>query len=181
MTDASRDGDAFPADVAQLEDLLSRPPSRLLDAWSRMDGNLVFLGVGGKMGPSMARMAQRALQQVGARGEVIGVSRFRDEAVRQRLESGGIRTIACDLLDSDQVERLPDAPYVVSMSGFKFGASQHPELAWAANCYLPALVCRRYPRAASWHSRPATCTDSFHVRVADRWKRIRRAPMASMP
>ena len=144
MTSPSHSAASLPADVAQLEELLSRPPARLVEAFAALDGNLVFLGVGGKMGPTMARMAHRALQQNGSRCRVIGVSRFRDDSVRQRLEQAGIQTLATDLLDADQVAQLPDAPYVVSMSGFKFGVSEHPELAWAANCHLPALVCRRY-------------------------------------
>ncbi len=144
MTAPSHTEASFPTDVDQLEELLSRPPARLVEAFAALDGDLLFLGVGGKMGPTMARMALRALRQTGSRQRVIGVSRFRDHGVRQRLEQAGIHTIAADLLDEDQVGRLPDATRVVSMSGFKFGASEHPEMAWAANCYLPAVVCRRY-------------------------------------
>lgn len=133
-----------PQSVEELEDVLSQPWPEVIDMFSRLDGDVVFLGVGGKMGPTMARMAKRASEAAGRRRRIIGVSRFRDAALRQRLESWGIETIVCDLLDAAAVDRLPTAANVISMSGFKFGTSQNPSLAWATNCYLPALVCRRY-------------------------------------
>jgi nucleoside-diphosphate-sugar epimerase len=133
-----------PENVAELEDVLSQPPARVVRALSTMDGDIVLLGVGGKMGPTMARMARRALQLAGSRAQVIGVSRFRDAAIRERLEGWGIHTVACDLLDPRQVDRLPDAAGVVSMPALKFGASRNPALAWATNCYAPTLICRRY-------------------------------------
>ncbi len=136
--------ESAPADVEQLEDLLSRPPAALVESMSRLDGDILFLGVGGKMGPTMARMASRALRQAGSRHQVLGVSRFRDRAVQLRLEQTGVRTIVADLLDAPQVQQLPLARYVVAMTGFKFGMSQQPELAWAANCYMPALICQRF-------------------------------------
>ena len=135
---------AAPQDVTELEDVLSQPPARVVQLLGALDGDIAFLGVGGKMGPTMARMAKRALQLAGSQHQVIGVSRFRDAAVRQRLENWGIRTVVCDLLDQQQVDRLPDAAYVVSMSAMKFGASEKPEMAWATNCYAPTLICRRY-------------------------------------
>lgn len=133
-----------PQDVAQLEDLLSTPTDAVVQTIAALDGDLIFLGVGGKMGPTMARMARRAADRAGNSLRIFGVSRFSDPTVRQRLESWGIETIACDLLDEQAVRKLPDARHVVSMAGFKFGASQAPAMAWAANCYLPALVFRRY-------------------------------------
>lgn len=133
-----------PTSVSELEEILSRPPERLVEAFRQLRGDLILLGVGGKMGPTMARMARRAFQQAGVGNRVMGVSRFRDRAVKQRLESWGVTTIACDLLDETAVAALPDAAHVIAMSGFKFGASEHPERAWATNCYMPALICRRY-------------------------------------
>jgi nucleoside-diphosphate-sugar epimerase len=133
-----------PQNIEQLEEVLSRPPARLLAALNMIEGDLMLLGVGGKMGPTMARMAQRAFQQNGSSNRVIGVSRFSDPDIRQRLEKWGIETIKCNLLDEQQVSRLPDAKYVMAMSGFKFGIGDNPQLAWATNCYLPALICRRF-------------------------------------
>lgn len=135
---------ANPPDVAALEELLSRPNEMAVRAMQALEGDLVFLGVGGKMGPTMARMARRACDLAGVKHRVIGVSRFRDPAVRLRLEQVGVITHVADLLDEADVRALPAAASVVSMAGFKFGASQTPELAWATNCYTPALICRRY-------------------------------------
>ena len=144
MSSETHDQPAVPSNVEQLEELLSRPPARLIEACSKLQGDLILLGVGGKMGPTMARMARRAFQEAGIRHRVIGVSRFSDPSLRQRLEQWDIETIACDLLAEEQVRELPDAPHVIAMSGFKFGASEHPDRAWAANCYMPALISRRY-------------------------------------
>lgn len=133
-----------PTDVEALEEQLSRPPEQVVETLQALDGDLVFLGVAGKMGPTMARMARRAFDLAGVRHQVYGVSRFRDPAVRARLEAWGVRTHVADLLDDRAVEALPDAAYVVSMSGFKFGTHTAPELAWATNCCIPVAVCRRY-------------------------------------
>jgi len=133
-----------PQDIDGLEELLSRPPDSVVQTLQTLDGDLVFLGVGGKMGPTMARMARRAFDLAGVKHRVIGVSRFRNPAVRQRLEDAGIQTQVADLLDERAVRALPDAAGVVSMSGYKFGTRDTPELTWATNCYVPALVCRRY-------------------------------------
>src|SRR5262249_12441953 len=88
--------------VEQLEDLLSEPTEGVLEALARLDGDLIFLGVGGKMGPTLARMARRADQENGSRRRIIGVSRFSSPGERERLESWGVETVACDLLDPEQ-------------------------------------------------------------------------------
>ena len=133
-----------PTSVEELEDALSQPSEDLIRTMSELDGDIAMLGVGGKMGPTMARMAVRALCEAGKTNQVIGVSRFSDPDVRERLESWGVQTVACDLLSGKEVAQLPDAAHVISMSGFKFGAKEHPEFAWATNCHLPGLVCERY-------------------------------------
>jgi hypothetical protein len=133
-----------PEDIESLEELLSRPSLRAVEVMGQLEGDLLILGVGGKMGPTLARMAQRAFEQAGQERRVIGVSRFSDPDVRERLESWGVETIACDLLDEAAVSSLPEIPNVIYMTGMKFGASQNPELTWAMNCYAPALVCRRF-------------------------------------
>ncbi len=133
-----------PASVEQLEELLSRPTPNVVQRLSNLSGDLILLGVGGKMGPTLARMARRAWDEAGVSHRVIGVSRFSDRALRDRLHQWGIETIACDLLDPQQVQALPDAPQVIAMSGFKFGADADPDRAWAANCYMPALIAQRY-------------------------------------
>lgn len=132
-------------DVDHLEDLLSEPSAPAIDAVRNAGGDIVVLGVAGKMGPTLARMARRALDAAGSSGRVIGVSRFSSPGVRRQLEGHGIETIACDLLDADALARLPDAPAVVFMAGRKFGSSGDEPYTWAMNTHLPALVCRRYP------------------------------------
>jgi len=123
------------------DDLLSEPTPEVVDALGRLDGDLLVLGAGGKMGPTLSRMARRASDVAGRRRDVIAVSRFTSEDARERLESWGIRTIRCDLLDRAQVERLPRAPSVVFMAGRKFGSTGNEPLTWAMNTLVPANVC----------------------------------------
>ena len=136
-----------PQSVEELEDNLSTPSERAIDAMRRLDGDLVLLGVGGKMGPTLARMARRASDAAGVRRRIWGVSRFGSPGLRERLESWGVETISCDLLDEAQVARLPDAANVIYMTGMKFGASANPPLTWAMNCLAPSIACRRYARS----------------------------------
>lgn len=136
--------DSPPASVEELEERLSQPSPQAIEALAKLPGDLLILGVGGKMGPTLARMAQRASQAAGVRRRVIGGSRFSDDRLRSRLEAWGVDTIPCDLLDEDSVASLPDVSNVIFMTGMKFGASRNPALTWAMNCYAPALVCRRF-------------------------------------
>src|SRR5579859_4698044 len=103
------------ADVADLEDRLSRPTAGLVESMSRLEGDVLVLGAAGKMGPTLARMARRALDEAGVRRRVIGVSRFSEPGLQARLESWGVQTITADLLDPAQVAQLPDVPNVVFM------------------------------------------------------------------
>ena len=130
--------------VDALEDLLSDPPPHLVDATRGSTGDLIVLGAGGKMGPTLARMARRAADAAGVTRRVFAASRFGSATVRQRLEAAGVNTMVCDLLDDRAVMRLPDAADVVYMAGMKFGATGQAALTWAENCLIPATVCRRY-------------------------------------
>ena len=130
--------------VEQLEDELSTPSGVVVDALSRIDGDILVLGVAGKMGPTLARMAQRAAESAGTRRRIIGVSRFSNLNERQKLEAWGIETITADLLDENALTALPGAPNVVFMAGMKFGATGNEPLTWAMNAHLPAMVARRY-------------------------------------
>jgi nucleoside-diphosphate-sugar epimerase len=110
-----------------------------------LTGDVVVLGVGGKMGPTLARMAKRASELAGVNRRVIGVSRFSASSVlRQRLHSWGIETHQCDLLDRDSYAQLPDATNIVFMAGMKFGATGQEPLTWAMNAFVPGLVSERY-------------------------------------
>jgi nucleoside-diphosphate-sugar epimerase len=132
------------ADDAQLDDLLSTPSPEAIETMRHLDGDLVVLGVAGKMGPTLARMARRASDAAGVTRRVIGVSRFSEPAHEEALQAHGVETIRCDLLDEAAVARLPDAPLVVYMAGRKFGSTGLESLTWAMNTWLPAVVCRRY-------------------------------------
>ena len=128
-------------DVAHLEELLSEPSDAAIEAMRRANGDVIVLGVAGKMGPTLARMARRAMDAAGHRHRVIGVSRFSSPDEQRALEAGGVETIRCDLLDDSAIARLPDAPHVVFMAGRKFGSAGNEPLTWAMNAHLPALVC----------------------------------------
>lgn len=133
--------DACPKDVEALEELLSRPLPGVEEDLARLDGDVLVLGVGGKMGPTLARMARRALPE---RRTVTGVARFSSPEARRSLEACGVRTIPCDLLDREAVSRLPEAPLVVFMAGMKFGSTEAPSATWAMNTVVPAWVAERW-------------------------------------
>jgi nucleoside-diphosphate-sugar epimerase len=132
------------ADQAQLEAMLSEPSARVIETMARVDGDLIVLGVGGKMGPTLARMAKRASELAGRPRRIIGVSRFGAGGLETSLHAHGIETIRCDLLDEAAVAALPVAPNVIFMAGRKFGSSGGESLTWAMNCLLPAIACRHY-------------------------------------
>lgn len=130
--------------ISELEDRLSEPTTRVIDSIARGAGDLIVLGAAGKMGPTLARMAQRAVQAAGVRRRVVAVSRFSTPGAREAFEARGLQTIACDLLDRAAVAALPDAGDVVFMAGMKFGATGRAALTWAENCLLPGYICERY-------------------------------------
>ncbi len=133
-----------PANEAELEDWLSLPTAAAVEACRRMQGDVLLLGVGGKMGLSMARMVRRASDLAGVQRRVIGVSRFSSPHAVESLRRAGVEPIACDLTDRDAVSRLPAAPNVIFMAGQKFGTSEVPELTWVVNTLVPAIMAERY-------------------------------------
>jgi nucleoside-diphosphate-sugar epimerase len=142
----TQDAQALPAriaDLAALEELMSRPSPELVQALKDAPGDLLVLGVGGKMGPTLARMARRA----DPARRVLGVARFSEPGLREQLEEAGIECIAADLLSGDALASLPDAPNVVFMAGRKFGSTGSEWLTWAMNAHVPALVAERYARS----------------------------------
>ena len=130
-------------DVEQLEDVLTTPDEVLIADLGRLEGDIMILGVGGKMGPTLAVLAKRAAP--GKR--VIGVARFSEEGLEERLRAAGIETIRCDLIDRDALAALPEAANVVFMAGRKFGTSGQQDLTWAMNVLMPALVAERFARS----------------------------------
>jgi len=140
---------AAPRTEEELDDRLSEPREATVEALRRAPGDIVILGAGGKMGPTLARMAARAAEQVDGpkRRRVIAVSRFTSSGLRRELERRGVETVQADLLDADAVTRLPDAPNVVFMAGQKFGTTDAPSRTWMMNVVVPASCARRYATA----------------------------------
>jgi nucleoside-diphosphate-sugar epimerase len=135
--------DALPAriqGVDQLEELMTRPTLALRDDLAALDGDILVLGVGGKMGPTLARLARRAAPEK----RIVGVARFSEPGLQARLEQFGIETIACDLLDRSAAEALPRLPNVIFMAGRKFGTAGQQELTWAMNVLVPAIVAETF-------------------------------------
>jgi len=130
--------------VEELEEHLSRPTEADIAALDGMDGDLLILGAGGKMGPTLCRLARRAADQARVNKRIVAVSRFADENSRRRLSAHNIETVACDLLEPGGLAKLPDAPNVIFMAARKFGTSGAEHLTWAMNTFLPGLVAERY-------------------------------------
>jgi nucleoside-diphosphate-sugar epimerase len=140
----------FPAEIhseEELEELLSRPTPAAMHALQALDSDLLILGAGGKVGPTLARMAARGLQEVGSPHRVHAVARFNQPGLRDKLERWGVQTIACDLLDRAAVSALPESRNILFMAGQKFGATGNESLTWAINVYVPTLVAERYVKA----------------------------------
>ncbi|MFM8468765.1 MAG: NAD-dependent epimerase/dehydratase family protein [Limisphaerales bacterium] len=136
-----------PTNVAELEDRLSEPTPGVLETMRALRGDVMFLGVAGKMGPTLARMAKRASDAAGVRRRVIGVSRFSDPGQITSLHAHGIETIRCDLLDEAAVAQLPEVENLVYCAAMKFGSTGNESLTWAMNAWLPSVVCRKFPRS----------------------------------
>src|SRR5437870_9561279 len=134
--------------VEQLEDLLSEPTAGAVAAMGRLKGDLMLLGVGGKMGPTLARMARKASELAGVSRRIIGVSRFASGTQEESLQRHGIDTIGCDLLDEAAIQKLPEAPNIIYLAGMKFGSTGQESLTWAMNAYLPSLVCKKFEHSS---------------------------------
>ncbi len=135
---------APPTTLSELETRLSQPTPAVVQMMKRLPGDIILLGVAGKMGPTLARMTKRASEEAGTPRRVIGVSRFKDAAARAELEQHGVETKTCDLLNETAVISLPDAPNVIYMAGMKFGATGQEPMTWAMNAWLPGIICRKY-------------------------------------
>jgi hypothetical protein len=141
----------------QLEERMSRPMAADVDAMRALEGDVLILGVGGKMGPTLAQLVRRSAEAAGKKTKVLGVARFTDKSMPDALRAHGIDPIACDLLEPEQLARLPDAENVIFMAARKFGTTGAEHLSWAINTQLPALVADRYR-----HSR-VVCFSSGNV------------------
>ena len=128
----------------ELEERLSRPAEADAAAIAGLDGDLIILGAGGKMGPSLARLARRAADQAAVKKRIVAVARFSNPKLLSQLSSEGIETIACNLLEPGALSALPDARNVIFMAARKFGTTGSEYLTWAMNTYLPGLVAERF-------------------------------------
>jgi len=124
------------ADEDELEEFMTRPSDALVRDLQKTEGDILILGVSGKMGPTLARLAKRAVPD----RRIIGVARFSDPAVAAKLERWDVETITCDLEDRDAVAALPKIPNVIFMAGRKFGTSGALSLTWAMNVAVPAIA-----------------------------------------
>ena len=133
--------------VAELEERLSRPTDADAAAMSALSGDLLILGVGGKMGPSLARLARRAMDLAGTRHRIIAVARFSNASLPADLAAQRIETIACDLLEPGALLRLPENPNVIFMAARKFETAGAEHLTWSVNTLLPGLIAERYRKS----------------------------------
>lgn len=128
----------------QLELVLAEPSGADIAAMAAMEGDLLILGVAGKMGPSLAHRARLASDAAGKTKRIIGVSRFSDVSKRRALEDWGIETISADLSSAEELEQLPDCANVIFMAGRKFGSTGAEHLTWAMNVLVPGLAGSRF-------------------------------------
>lgn len=129
--------------VEHLEDVMTEPSMALIQDMAALEGDIMVLGVGGKMGPTLARMAKRAAPNK----RVIGVARFSEAGLRERLHAQGVECIEADLLSRDAIASLPDVRNIVFMAGRKFGSQGSEWLTWAMNGWVPGLVAERFTKS----------------------------------
>lgn len=131
--------------VEELDELLTSPSPELVADIEALDGDIMVIGASGKMGPTLARLAKRAVDAGSNPRDVIAVARFSDATSRELLEASGIRTVAADLDDPAQIASLPEATNIVYMLGTKFGTTGKEYQTWATNTYVAGSVARRFP------------------------------------
>lgn len=132
------------ADEKHLEELLSTPSQATVEMFKELEGDIIFLGIAGKIGPSLANMAIRACELAGVKKRIIGVSRFSSLEELEFVKSLGVEVFKGDLLDRKFLESLPKVKNVFFLAGMKFGSEENKSLTWAMNTYLPALVAEYY-------------------------------------
>ncbi|SDJ25760.1 NAD-dependent epimerase/dehydratase family protein [Salimicrobium halophilum] len=130
--------------IEELERFMTEPSEALLRDLGQTEGDIMILGVGGKMGPTLAKMAKRAVNQLGDDRKVIGVSRFSSVEKKEELERHGVETIACDLMDEASIDHLPFAANIIYMAGNKFGTTGNEPFTWAMNAYVPGRIADKF-------------------------------------
>jgi hypothetical protein len=130
-----------------LDEVLSAPRAKLVDMMKRLEGDIVILGIAGKMGVTLGRMAKKAIDEAGVNKKVYGVARFTDSGARENLEKWGIETIKCDLIDRAAVSKLPKVANVIFMAGKKFGTAGSEDMTWAMNTVAPAYTAEHFKKS----------------------------------
>ncbi len=130
--------------IEELEFKMSQPSQRLMDDLLKIEGDIMILGVGGKMGPTLAMLAKNAVRTAGLEKRIIGVSRFSQGTLKEELESSGIETIQADLLNEAELEALPEVENIIYMAGNKFGTTGNEHFTWAMNTYLPGRTAEKF-------------------------------------
>ena len=128
----------------KLEALLAVPSDALGEMMGRLEGDIMILGIAGKIGVSLGLQAMEAIRRAGVDKKIYGVSRFSKCGEREKLDAAGIITIPCDLLEREQVSRLPQVRNVIFMAGRKFGTEGSEAETWAMNVIVPALVAEHF-------------------------------------
>jgi nucleoside-diphosphate-sugar epimerase len=123
---------------------LLEPSDRLISEIAELDGDILILGVGGKMGPALARLARQAIDKTSVKKKVIGVARFSEPGLQEQLKADGIETVRADLLEDDQLQTLPAVKNVLYLAGTKFGTTGKESFTWAMNAYLPGRVAQQF-------------------------------------
>jgi nucleoside-diphosphate-sugar epimerase len=133
--------------LEELDNKLSEPSARLVADVAKIKGDIMILGLGGKMGPSLAKLLKRAIDSAGISKKILGASRFSDEALYKELTDFGIECHKVDLLNDDALQGLPTTENVIYMAGNKFGTAGNEHFTWAMNSYLPGRVAEHYKKA----------------------------------
>jgi len=128
----------------KLDELLTIPSDNLVRDMAALDGDIMVLGAGGKMGPSLCLLAKAACRKAGVDKKIIAVSRFNDPIVVDLLAKNDITMISSDLLQADALDKLPDCTNIIYAAGRKFGTEGTEHLTWAMNAWLPATVAERF-------------------------------------
>ena len=129
---------------SELEDLLSEPSDEDVATVARLEPDILILGAGGKMGPSLARRVRRAAERAGSGSRVLAVSRFSSREARESLEADGIPTLACDFTSAPAISGLPRFPNVMFLAGRKFGTTDRTDITWTTNTVVPARVAEHF-------------------------------------
>ena len=131
----------------KLNEMLTTPSDKLIEDIAKIEGDIMVLGAGGKMGPTLCILAKRAAEMAGVKKRIIAVSRFSDPIALKQLHDNGVVTLSCDLLDNDALNALPEVPNIIFMAGRKFGTDGNEYLTWAMNSTLPSFVAYKFRRS----------------------------------